>query len=303
MKKNIPFTELYRPDKLENIILDETNRTIFDNMIETNNIPNLLLHGPPGTGKTTSIINLINKYQERYNQKSNSLIIHLNASDERGIDIIRNNIYNFANSNTLLINGTKFVILDEVDYMTKIAQQALKCLIQTFNTNIRYCLICNYISKIDKSLMSQFIKIRFNKLNNNDIYNYLYNIKQKEGLHITSNQINNLIQHYDSDIRSMLNYMQSNIDKKINILENTVFDELYETNINKSLNEFKKLLIDIENKYRLSNAEIIKEYLNYILINKMKILTSSKISTIELIVHNLNNDYVVEHTYYSINKH
>ena len=116
---NIPWIEKYRPNSFENIVLDPINRQIFDNIISQNNIPNLIFYGPPGTGKTTTIINLINKYQEKYNQKNKGLMIHLNASDERGIDVIRNQINNFVNTKTLFTHGIKFIILDEVDYMTK----------------------------------------------------------------------------------------------------------------------------------------------------------------------------------------
>ncbi len=136
-KSNIPWVEKYRPDNFNKIGLDADNKIIFNNMLNNKYIPNLLLYGPPGSGKTTTIINLINKYQENNNELNKSLIIHLNASDERGIDIIRNQINNFVNSNCLFIKGTRFVILDEVDYMTKNAQQALKYLIEDNNTNIR----------------------------------------------------------------------------------------------------------------------------------------------------------------------
>ena len=115
------------------------------------------------------IINLINKYQERNNQVHKGLIIHLNASDERGIDIIRNQIRQFVVSDTLFVTGLKFVILDEVDYMTKHAQQSLKYLLQYSNTNVRFCLICNYISRIDDSLQSEFMRLRFNQLPELDI--------------------------------------------------------------------------------------------------------------------------------------
>ncbi len=108
--KSKPWVEKYRPTNFEDIIIDYDNRTIFNNMIETDELKNILFYGPPGTGKTTTIINLIKKYQEYHNQTGNELVIHLNASDERGIDIIRTQIFSFVNSHSLFNNGRKFVI-------------------------------------------------------------------------------------------------------------------------------------------------------------------------------------------------
>ena len=142
-RESIPWVEKYRPTCFDDIVLDDMNRTILTNIVETNTFPNLLLYGPPGTGKTTTIINLVQAYQERYQQKSKGLMIHLNASDERGIDVIRTQIAQFVNSKSLFVRGLKIVILDEVDYMTKNAQQALKYLLQEFSNNVRFCLICN----------------------------------------------------------------------------------------------------------------------------------------------------------------
>lgn len=127
-KKTIPWVEKYRPKKFEEIVLDPINRTIFKNILENNYFPNLLFYGPPGTGKTTTIINLINDYQSKYSKINHSTIIHLNASDDRGIDMIRNQIYQFVRTKNMFDKGMKFVVLDEVDYMTKNAQQALKYL-------------------------------------------------------------------------------------------------------------------------------------------------------------------------------
>ena len=150
---SIPWMEKYRPNNFDNIILDKYNKRIIENIIDKNIFPNLLLHGPPGTGKTTTIINLVKIYQKNNNQNSNELTIHLNASDDRGIYTIRNQIYQFVNSKSLFNKGLKIIILDEVDYMTKSAQQALKYLLnEVHSNNVRFCLICNYISKIDKSL-------------------------------------------------------------------------------------------------------------------------------------------------------
>ena len=131
MDKNVPWIEKYRPTTFNEIVLDPINRKIFSNILSKQYFPNLLFYGPPGTGKTTTIINLINEYQTKYEKKTSENIIHLNASDERGIDIIRNQIQLFVKSKNFFNKGIKFVILDEVDYMTKNAQQALKYLIQS----------------------------------------------------------------------------------------------------------------------------------------------------------------------------
>ena len=158
MTSNV-WMEKFRPKNLDDIVLDPLNKKILTNIINTGYFPNLLFYGPPGTGKTTTIINLVNSYQEKLNQKNKELMIHLNASDERGIDIIRSQINHFVNSKTMYNPGMKFVILDEVDYMTKNAQQALRYLLQNYSKNVRFCLICNYISKIDEGLQNAYIQI------------------------------------------------------------------------------------------------------------------------------------------------
>ena len=101
MNTGYVWVEKYRPKIIEDIVLDPLNKQILRNIIETSYFPNLLFYGPPGTGKTTTIINLINAYQEKVGVKNKDLIIHLNASDERGIDIIRNQINFFVNSKPL----------------------------------------------------------------------------------------------------------------------------------------------------------------------------------------------------------
>ena len=300
-KESIPWVEKYRPDIFEDIILDENNKELFKNILETNNFPNLLLHGPPGIGKTTTIINLINKYKKQNNEESKTLVIHLNASDERGIDIIRNNIYNFVISDNLFSKGTKFVILDEVDYMTRIAQQALKCLIQEYNKDIKYCLICNYISKIDYSLQYEFVKVRFNKLCDNEILNYLIKITKEENVNITKKYLIDIIRNYGSDIRSMLNFMQSNFDSKINIMDNRFYENLLKINKEESLENFNKNFNNAENKYKINKSLIIKNYITYVLNNNLELLNNELISEIEYIIHNLENEELaINYIFYSL---
>ena len=297
MTDNRPWVEKYRPTKFEDIVLDPLNRKLLKNIVTQNKFPNLLFYGPPGTGKTTTIINLINKYQEKYDQKNKGLKIHLNASDDRGIDVIRNQINQFVNTKTLFGNGLKFVILDEVDYMTKNAQQALRYLIQQYNKNIRFVLICNYISKIDCALQNEFIRLRFCQLPKKDTYNFLNTIIKKEGLNITSKQINIIQKKFKSDIRSMINYIQSN---HTNLTFNT--DILSKKFLEKTLNNIKKKgssneIIEICNKNNIEIKDFINELLLYIIYEKVDLLNKDFINSIQIIVHSekVNNLYLLNY--------
>ena len=306
MNNGYVWMEKYRPKQFDHIVLDPLNRKILNNIIETTYFPNLLFYGPPGTGKTTTIINLINAYQTKINVKNKDLIIHLNASDERGIDIIRNQINLFVNSKPLFNNGMKFVILDEVDYMTKNAQQALRYLLQNYTSNVRFCLICNYISKIDEGLQNEFIRLRFNQLPKNDIINFLSNISHSENLNLNDKSLSNIQKLYKSDIRSMINFMQSNQDitkpknieiqnieneESFNIIDNEIWDNLI-TNI-KNKEKIEILNNNIQNisfKYNIDKKNIIKDLFNYIIRNNIIDLSSNFLNFVENIMHTQNQN-------------
>lgn len=215
--ENIPWVEKYRPTNFENIVIDDLNKKIFKNILNTGYFPNLILYGPPGTGKTTTVINLIQNYQDIYSKRNKDLIIHLNASDERGIETIRNQIYDFVTSKCLFNNGMKFVILDEIDNMTKNAQFAFRYVLLNNYSNVRFCLICNYISKIEKNLQNNFLKLKFNQLPKENIISFIKDIVIKENLNLDKNIIASIQSFYGSDIRSMINFIQNN-SEKINIL-------------------------------------------------------------------------------------
>ncbi len=300
MNEIIPWVEKYRPSNFDNIVLDKNNKKILNNIIEKQIFPNLLFYGPPGTGKTTTIINMINSYQMKVNNVNKGLYIHLNASDERGIEIIRNQIYNFANSKPLFTKGVKFVILDEVDYMTKNAQQAVRYLIENFSNNdIKFCLICNYISKIDESLQNEFIRIRFNQLPKDDIVSFLKNISKNEKLKITTKEIYSIQELYVSDMRSMINYLQLNyteINEKIKIIDSKIWENLLSKikMINNKKNEINNYISHICSNYNIDKKHIIKKFLNYIILNKKELLTLNIFKIIENLMHNNNcdiNDY------------
>ena len=298
-----PWVEKYRPDTFQDIVLDPLNKKILENIIKSEHFPNLLFYGPPGTGKTTSIINLIKSYQEHSNNQN--LMIHLNASDERGIDIIRNQINSFVNSKSLFNNGMKFVILDEVDYMTKNAQIALRYLLQNYKSNVRFCLICNYISRIDEALQNEFVRLRFNQLPENKIINFLNIINEKEKLQYSSETIYLIQKLFNSDIRSMINYMQSNeqiiYNKKI--IQDKLWDKLSIDIKTNSLNENLKFISLMSNEYNIDKKNIIKNYLNYIIRNKKSIVTNDFLCFVENIMHipDLNIDYMISLTILKLN--
>ena len=291
--QSIPWVEKYRPTEFENIVLEPMNRTIFENIINKEYFPNLLFYGPPGTGKTTTIINLINEYQRKHSKINKENIIHLNASDERGIDIIRNQIQQFVKTKNFFEVGIKFVILDEVDYMTKNAQQALKYLMQSTNYNVRFCLICNYISKLIDSLQNEFICIRFNQLPRQDIYAFLKNISESEKLSLDDQIINVIQEQYKSDIRSMINFIQLN--QHTNILpEDIVCNQLWE-NIHSMLLEqkhvaCKQYIYDVSVQYNLDKKSILTRYFNYVIQNKPELINSELLEHIENIIHHQTNN-------------
>lgn len=286
---SIPWVEAYRPTDFDSVVLDPLNKQILKNIIDTSYFPNLLFYGPPGTGKTTTIINLVNAYQEKMNQKNKSLMIHLNASDERGIDIIRNQINQFVNSKSLFHDGMKFVILDEVDYMTKNAQQALRYLLQNYSNSIRFCLICNYISRIDEGLQNEFLRLRFNQLPENDIVGFLSNISKSENLYISEETLYLIQKLYKSDIRSMINFMQSNqnsLNTQFYVIDDVTWSKFFE--MFKQKRELKvkaSMLQEISEKYNIDKKNIIKYFLNYIIRKKPFILNIDFLNFVENIMH------------------
>lgn len=193
----LPWIEQYRPCELKDMVLDSETRLMFDNMLLTNTFPNMLFYGPPGTGKTTTILCLLKNYHE--------YIIHLNASDDRGVDVIRSQLYSFIHTNGLFQNELKFIILDEVDSMTKQAQVSLLSLIT--NTNVRFCLICNYISKLIAPLRDYLLLIPFYNTAQNTTY--INNIIELEGITLKDGVLEDITFNYYPDLRSVVNCLQA----------------------------------------------------------------------------------------------
>ena len=306
MNSSINWNEKYRPTNLEKIILSNYNKLLLNNIIEKNYFPNLLLYGPPGTGKTTTVINLINTYLNKYYSDNKKQIVHLNASHERGVEIIRNNLYTFVVSDNLFFEGPKFIILDEVDYMTKSAQLALKYLIEYYsNTNVRYCLICNYITKIDNNLQSYFCKLKFNTIPVEEIHTFLSDICSAEKLSVSKDYLYHIIYLFKNDIRAMVNFLQLNNNNIIYFIDSTIYEKLYAINLTEEYEVFKAYFIKIEKKYNLNYNEFIKIYIYNLLKNNIHIIDSTKINCLEFFVHNynkLNDKNIILYNLYTLIK-
>ena len=302
VNNSTPWVEKYRPSTFNDIVLDDINKKIIESIIENQYFPNLLFYGPPGTGKTTTIINMINAYQEKYDQKNKGLMIHLNASDERGIDIIRNQINGFVTSKSMFGNGMKFVILDEVDYMTKNAQTALRYLLNNFNNaiHVRFCLICNYISRIDEALQTEFVRVRFNMLPESNIISFLQKINVCENLNADLNILTSIQRHYNSDVRSMINYMQSNqhILHECKVMTNDVWEDLI--TMLKSKNKPSVIISKINEislNYNIERKNIIKNFLNYIIRNYPQFVSSKFLDFVEYVTHiqDCKTDHIINY--------
>jgi replication factor C subunit 3/5 len=320
VNESMPWVEKYRPLCFDEIVLDPYNRIILSNILKTNYFPNLLFYGPPGTGKTTTIINLVNAYQSKLNMRNRGLMIHLNASDERGIDIIRNQINSFVSTKSMFGNGIKFVILDEVDYMTTNAQIALRYLLTSYtDNNVRFCLICNYVSRIDESLQTEFVRMRFNQLPENDILMFLMKIRDGEKLTLSDTNLVSIQRQFNSDIRSMINYMQTNQDniQQINVITNDVWSQMTDlfieadvivndggstkTNVDKLMDYFR----DVSETYCIEPRTIMKLYFYYIIRNRTEYVNPDFLNTVEHIIHlhNIRTEYIIQYFILNVRKY
>ncbi len=307
----MPWVEKYRPSCFDEIVLEPMNRTILSNILKTNYFPNLLFYGPPGTGKTTTIINLVTAYQSKLNMQNHGLMIHLNASDERGIDIIRNQINSFVSTKSMFGNGIKFVILDEVDYMTTNAQIALRYLLTSYtDNNVRFCLICNYVSRIDESLQTEFVRMRFNQLPQADIFTFLCKIRDNEQLNLSDDNLVAIQQQFHSDIRSMINYIQTNQDnlQNLHVITHNVWNRLVElfqapttvttTSSCGSDDVILSYFREISSKYYMDPRTIIKQFLYYIVRHRThEFVTTELLHSIEHIIHlhHIRTEYIINY--------
>jgi replication factor C subunit 3/5 len=204
---NLPWVEKYRPNGLQELISHEDIITTIRTFIKQDRLPHMLFYGPPGTGKTSTILACA---KELYSpQQFNSMVLELNASDDRGIGIVRGVIQTFASTRTIFNKGYKLIILDEADAMTNDAQNALRRIIEKYTENVRFCLIGNYLSKIIPALQSRCTRFRFGPLGVEQILPRLEFVCESEKIDITMDGKEALMRLSQGDMRKVLNILQS----------------------------------------------------------------------------------------------
>ncbi|KAI0594335.1 replication factor C subunit 2 [Biscogniauxia sp. FL1348] len=212
-----PWVEKYRPKTLSDVTAQDHTVTVLQRTLQASNLPHMLFYGPPGTGKTSTILALA---KELYGpEMMKSRVLELNASDERGISIVREKVKDFARMQ--LTNPPpgyktrypcppfKIIVLDEADSMTQDAQSALRRTMETYSKITRFCLICNYVTRIIDPLASRCSKFRFKSLDQGNARRRLEEIALKEGVGLEDGAVDALIKCSEGDLRKAITFLQS----------------------------------------------------------------------------------------------
>ena len=260
------WTEKYRPKNFEELVGQEETVKRVKNLTNSFNIPHLLFAGPAGTGKSSLALIIV---KELFKEKWRDNYLELNASDERGIDVVRQKVKDFARTKSLSNTPFKVIFLDEADALTREAQQALRRTMENFTTTCRFVLSCNYSSKIIDPIQSRCAIFRFKLLEKKDIEKIIRRIIENEKLEIEEQAVNSIYEAAEGDARRVINLLQASSSISVRItsdLINTVVASAKPSDIKVVLEyalsgdfqNSREKLLDIMLKESISGHDIIK---------------------------------------------
>lgn len=268
--ENIPWVDKYRPKRIEHLVNQEEIVKVLINVVKTGNMPNLILYGPPGTGKTSAILALA--YELFGPKLIGERILELNASDERGIDVVRDKIIRFAKESI----GTpdpnypcppyKIIILDEADAITLDAQSALRKVIESESRITRFCFTCNYIEKIIQPIISRCVKFRFKPLSILDMSYRLELIADFEKININKKCLDVICKISQGDSRRAIMILQ-NCKYILKLKKEITIDDCYNLTGTATQSELDYIWNIITNK----DIEQINDLTQYIINNSINI--------------------------------
>ncbi len=284
------WTEKYRPQKFSEVKGQKFIVERVKKFVEQKNMPHLLFAGPAGCGKSTLALVTV---KELYGTTWKQNFLELNASDERGIDVVRNTIKDFARTKPIGNSIFKIIFLDECDSLTKEAQQALRRTMENYVTTTRFILSCNFSSKIIDPIQSRCTVFRFKPLEEQDIKEYISNIAQKEGIIIDEVAIKAIEDITAGDARRITNILQSCASESKTITKEIIYQtvsaaepqeikQIITLAINKEFVQARNLLLDTMLKHGLSGIDTIKQIQKEIW-NVEQITDEQKINTIDKI--------------------
>lgn len=211
--------EKYRPSTLADVSGHQDILATINKFVDSNRLPHLLLYGPPGTGKTSTVLALARRIYGNKNMRQ--MVLELNASDDRGIDVVREQIKTFSSTKQIFassfntkqkeeeIAGFKLIILDEADAMTSTAQMALRRIMEKYTANTRFCIIANYTHKLSPALLSRCTRFRFSPLKEKDIRKLVDQVISEENVNIAPDAVDSLVTLSKGDMRRALNVLQA----------------------------------------------------------------------------------------------